>query len=82
MKAFHPQNGWLYKVVGGPLDTWDLRMTATENKAVDGLPVESFELTGDKTGTYVLQQVVGKTAKYRGTQVPRYHYVWSPDGNT
>ena len=76
MKSFHKANGWLWTVVGGPVDGYFFRMSHSEGLGPDELPVAQWQLQNVPGGHYRLQAVEGKTAKYDQRLFPKYHYVW------
>lgn len=77
MKSFDKKNGWQIYCVGGPMDGMVIRASPTECLAPGDRPMESFPLTAHPDGLYVLSEVVGKTAKYRGEMFPKLQYLWT-----
>lgn len=55
-----------------------IRSSPSQHLEPDELPMMSFPLQSEPNDHYVLQQVVGKQAKYQGKKFDYWHYVWMP----
>ena len=75
MKGWHKANGWLYKMIGGPLDGWFLRAHHSEAPEIDSPPPELLPLSERSDGVY-RARLNGKTAKKNSKTYEAWEYEW------